>query len=411
MSATLREPLIKVERGWEEEAARQELVDYAEVEGDDTDVRKIVNKVAIDDGSKGIEHLVARTMEQFDRHAKEANYQGIKAFSNLPKVLDGSTLRFWEQIVEYDPGYRAEEMTSYNFKDAVKRLYNKVCGHDDMRDTQLYYMQHKMKKPKEMAPNKFFFRFKEMLAISLKLSGHFQSPNDHEKKTMLFNSFPGTYQEKFQESGKKIENETMEDIVSYFQTLHEYEEKKGRFRDKRRRDGTDDDGQPRISNKKQRGRDQKNGRRSHNNNNGGNRNGNRRNNNDGTKWYNDCPLHPHGSHKWGECRMNPNSSSFQPRDGNNNRGTSRSGGGGGYSQNNNNNRSRNDGRGNNNKNGRQSSNEVHYNDRDADSRNSRRGKSTGNSRSHSDDESIASNHYMEDTGGRNAVASSIFDDE
>jgi hypothetical protein len=50
--------------------------------------------------------------------------------------------------------------------------------------------------------------------------------NDHEKKTMLCNAFPHTFNKKFQESAKIIEGSTIDEIVNYFQILYDFEKYK-----------------------------------------------------------------------------------------------------------------------------------------------------------------------------------------
>ena len=179
-----------------------------------------------------------------------------------------------------------------------------------MRDTQLYWMSHKMKKPKEMSPRDFYFRFKEILAVSLKLGGYFQTPNEHETKTMLFRAFPTSYQVQFQLSAMTLEDKTQDEIVMYFQKLHDNESKKGLLSSKgnkrNKRDGDDDDDRPRTSNKKQRGRDNRN---KSNDKNGG------KGRSSGAKWNEQCPLHPNNEHTWGQCRSNPSSKNFKPFDG------------------------------------------------------------------------------------------------
>ena len=308
MSATQREPLIKIERAWKEDAPTKELVAYVDRDDDPSKKRKVVNSVDIGDGTAGIEHLVAHTMEQFHNHEEEAKLQGSECFRDFPKCLEGATLRMWEQIVHHDPGYVEADRTKYNFTDAEKHLMNKVCGHNDMRDTQLYWMSHKIKKPKEMSPRDFYFRFQEILSVSLKLGGHFHTPNEHEQKTMLFNAFPASYHERFQRSAMTIEDSSMDDIVNYFQTLHEIEVRDGRLynRDKRERDDND---RPRISSKKQRGRDRRNNR---NHDGHGNGHGSSRR---GSRWNEQCHIHAYSNHTWGECKFNPDSDNFQPRNG------------------------------------------------------------------------------------------------
>ena len=112
----------------------------------------------------------------------------------------------------------------------------------------------------------------------------------------------------FQESGKILEDNTIDDVTSYFQVLHEFEVKKGRFNraSKCSRDD-DDDSHTRVSNKKKRGR----------------RNRDRKAEKQASVQATSkkracaderCLLHPNSDHLWSDCRCNPKSDNFQPRD-------------------------------------------------------------------------------------------------
>jgi hypothetical protein len=228
MSATLRNPLIVVGKAWKEEAPKQELTAYIKV-SNSNEKKKVVNFIPIDDGSRGIEHLVGHTMKQFDRHAKVALEEG-ELFREFVKCLDGPTLHMWELIVSGQyPDDKDKNKT--NFKQAQKLLKNEVCGYNynDMRDTQIFWMNHMMKKPKSMSPRDFYFRFKEIYDVSMALDGKFQMPNEHERKTMLFDAFPHSFKEKFQEPAKTIEGSTTEEIVNYFQILYDFEARKAQL--------------------------------------------------------------------------------------------------------------------------------------------------------------------------------------
>jgi hypothetical protein len=109
-----------------------------------------VNFIHIDDGSRGIEqHLVGHTMKQFDRHTKEALEEG-ELFREFVKCLDGPTLHMWELIVSGQyPDDKDKNKT--NLEQAQKLLKNEVCGYNDMHDTQIFLMNHMMKKPKSMS--------------------------------------------------------------------------------------------------------------------------------------------------------------------------------------------------------------------------------------------------------------------
>jgi hypothetical protein len=288
MSATLRKPLVVVEKSWKEDAPKQELTAYVAIAGS-TEKKKVVNFIPIDDGSRGIEHLVGHTMKQFDRHAKEALVEK-DLFQEFTKCLDGATLHMWELIVSERFQFQSDvHKNKKNFEKARKLLINEVCGRKDMRDTQIFWMNHMMKKPRTMSPRDFYFRFKEIFDTSMALGGKFQKPNEHEKKTMLFNAFPSMYKEKFQESAKTIEDSLSEDIVNYFQILHDFEERKGQLMHDTKREREDDDNRPRIFNKRQRGRD----RRHNKYDNDYEESRRDRDDDKRTKWNDPCPLHPY----------------------------------------------------------------------------------------------------------------------
>jgi hypothetical protein len=148
-------------------------------------------------------------------------------FQEFVKCLDGPTLHMWELIVS-DKFANDVDKTKANFDETQRLLKNEVCGYNDMRDTQIFWMNHMMRKPMSVSPRDFYFSFKEIYDISMALDGKFQMPNNHEKKTMLFSAFPHThtFKEKFQESAKTIESCTIDEIVNYFQILYDFEKPK-----------------------------------------------------------------------------------------------------------------------------------------------------------------------------------------
>ena len=304
MSATLRNPLVLVEKEWKEDTPKQELIAYVKVSGSATEKKKVVNFIPIDDGSRGIEHLVGHTMKQFDRHATEAALGEKELFQEFMKCLDGPTLHMFELIVS-DRFANDRAKTKANFEQAKKLLKNEVCGYNDMRDTQIFWMNHMMKKPMGMSPRDFYFRFKEIYDVSMALDGKFQQPNEHEKKTMLFDAFPAQFKEKFQESAKTIEGSTIEEIVNYFQILYDFEKRKAQMAHaaahKCERDEDDEFHAP----KKQRGRDRQRSKDEY---------GDKYNERKDSKWNEPCRLHPYSKypHTWGQCRSNPDSENFQP---------------------------------------------------------------------------------------------------
>jgi hypothetical protein len=110
MSATQREPIVVVKRAWDEEANIQELIAY--LQDDEGNQNKIINFIpSIDDGTKGIEHLLMRLMQKFRDHVEEAELLDGVIFHEFTKCLAGSTLCAWNHIIN-DPenGYHGDEM-------------------------------------------------------------------------------------------------------------------------------------------------------------------------------------------------------------------------------------------------------------------------------------------------------------
>lgn len=409
MSATEHEPIVVVKKAWEEEASKQELVNYVPA-ADGGHEKKVVNFVPIDDGTRGIEHFMMYTFKQFMRHAAEAHLDHQDLFTNFVKVLSGSTLAYWENIIDHEPGYAPDEQTRENFQEAVQKLRNKICGYDDMGETQMYWLAHRIKKPAKMSPRDFHNRFNEILNCSVLLDGNYQEPTEHDRKTWFFKAFPVTYRKKFQEAAMKVENKSIEELTSYFQTLHDYEVKYGEFKElqtKRKREDEDDSSQRRTSNKRQRGRDRRSRKF--------NREGGRPNQ-DGDKgrrlkFSDACPNHPHLSHSWGECYGNPDSPNYRPpRFGNNSSRLDNSRRGGSNERSSGGKDTRNGKRS---RDGRQDKSDVHHYEGRSSSRSSSNKSARKRSRSHhrssfSEEESVTSNHYVGSVDAQ--VASSLFDE-
>jgi hypothetical protein len=93
MSATQNAPVV-VKKAWEDEATKQELVDYFTVENEEggETSRKIVNFVSIDDGSRGVEHLLMHTFTEFMIHASEASSMGQPSSPSSRKQIDSPFL-------------------------------------------------------------------------------------------------------------------------------------------------------------------------------------------------------------------------------------------------------------------------------------------------------------------------------
>jgi hypothetical protein len=109
-----------------------------------------------------------------------------------------------------------------------------------MDETQMYWLAHRIKKPHSMTPRDFQRRFTEIVDCSIHLEGNFTAPTEHDKKTWFFRAFPRSYRKAFAKASLRVEDKTMDQIMSYFQTLHDQEEEDGKYErgNKRKRGAT-----------------------------------------------------------------------------------------------------------------------------------------------------------------------------
>jgi hypothetical protein len=112
MSSSENKPIIVVERAWETEASKQELVTYVPDENGEHH-RKIINFIPIDDGTRGVEHLVMHTFKTYLHHITEADIEGEEIFIQFAKCLSGSSLAYWDHIVFVEPGFEDRNMDTF----------------------------------------------------------------------------------------------------------------------------------------------------------------------------------------------------------------------------------------------------------------------------------------------------------
>lgn len=75
------------------------------------------------------------------------------------------------------------------------------------------------------------------------LDGQAQNPNNYKKKMWYFNTFPSSYHGKFHKAGLKVDDKSIEEVMKYFQALHDFEMANGQLiqqTNKRKREDEDE---------------------------------------------------------------------------------------------------------------------------------------------------------------------------
>jgi len=181
-----------------------------------------------------------------------------------------------------------------------------------------------MKKPPEMSPSKFLLAFRASEGHARQLPdapGVGAGFSDIERRRCLYNAMPIAWTEKFDDANMVIEDETIEDMRSYFDLQHEKDpfvsrnsnnsnstnnnsnnnNNSGNRNNRSNQRSGQGDQQGRRNNGRNNNRNPRGGRGNNNGNNNGNysNQGNRRIQNSDP-----CPLPGHQNHTWGECRTN-----------------------------------------------------------------------------------------------------------
>jgi len=245
---------------------------------------------------------------------------GPKLFAVFPTHLHGTFLRYWNRQV------RDAEETVDDFDEQTTAFCHTLLRGGDY-DEQMDYMRT-LRKPPQLTPSEFSQRF-DALEDALPYLPNAPDPDDCgfsevDRRHLFYNAMPMAWRDKYDDAGMRHRHDTIEDMELYFDKHHERDppsdSKQHRHNsanddstaNRNQRNGNGNRNSRNNNRGRGRGNNNNNNRNNHsgrgsivNNNSNGN-NGGRNNNGNGGRIQNSdqCPVHPHSNHTWGQCRAN-----------------------------------------------------------------------------------------------------------
>ena len=226
-----RAPLFKNQKTWSEKTP---LGDVYKLQSNNPH-NKFKAEIHKDSGNLGIEFTLDKTIDDFIRGAEKVDldYQG--SFLEFENVLQGRYLTDWKQVLHehfpepVDPSIEVppeqDRSLAINFKRAIDLFLIKTLNEKMPRDRQYIYLapggDHVFHKELLTSPMDHLHRFQEILRISAKLpAGNIPEPNAALQVQWLYMSFHKNDRAEYIRSGKKLNDESLQSLAEYFESIH-----------------------------------------------------------------------------------------------------------------------------------------------------------------------------------------------
>ena len=210
-------PVFSRDRTWKEGDLKH--VDKVKIAG-----HHAKEEVYIYGGEKGIEFLVSKTLADYVAATERLSWTWQDAYDNFYRVLEGSPRTTWEEVIAERPALRALGEPGFNV--ATELLIKKLLNNNSPRDQQWIYMapggDRSFLRDIMTRPADHLRRFNEIIRISKLLpQGNIADPSAALQVQWLYMSYHRIDRSKYVESGKVLENETLETLTAYFQAIHD----------------------------------------------------------------------------------------------------------------------------------------------------------------------------------------------
>ena len=226
---------------------------------------------------EGLHHVI----ERFKGAALEFGLTtGVQHIEKFSKVLTDQPFSEWTTI-------RATlgrgNIALPRFWEAVSRLRRNYGGGRKARNNIINYLKsYNCNKPRQSSVEQHVRRLQHIIAIANEAEGTEPEINDAHRNRIILHSLPQVWQNNWDITGKDIENEDLWDIIEYFANQKKTFDAKNDNRTSKRKNN----GYKKYDNQKK-----------------------SKNKTSDTPppvitFNSKCPIHPNGSHKWGECFQN-----------------------------------------------------------------------------------------------------------
>ena len=248
-------------------------------------------------------------------------------FKKFRMVLDQQALDFWDRVILYEFPH-ARQHTENNWKEAINMMKKSFAGGSQAQEQIIDYLSTvSCRKPLNVSVEQHVHRILQLINYANQSNGDGpRVDTDFQKNKILLQTFPPKWQRNWKNSGNKLADTSVEELIAYFaqQKVTADEEFHSRRGNKRKPKGGRGTGGYKL----------------------GAAAASHRNNQDdtpqpssskrtkyGDKYYSPdkkCPIHLHGTHNWGDCKDNKQSCNYVPPRSSNFRGGRGSGGGQGW---------------------------------------------------------------------------------
>lgn len=233
----------------------------------------------------------------------------LKAASNAP-TADKDCFNFTYQLFDtgiYETfkgaagfhGVDVDNPQQGDFIKVVRKFLAEVTTCEYMRDNILRYLECSVKKPRDMEPHKFWLRFSAILQQSKYFDGIKPDPTKAEIVDWYFRAYPLKYKLSYRAANGDSKPDAAT-VTKHMSLCHQMDVADGAF--KKKNPSTKE----KSVTKDEKGRDR---RRRDRDKRGSSPRAQARFKDSGP-----CPVHPHGTHKWGECSLNPANKDDKKRD-------------------------------------------------------------------------------------------------
>ena len=255
--------------------------------------------------------------KDFDKARRSLQWNnGPKLFTNFVMHLEDVHELAWGALIN------GRNQNVANFDISIDEFKAQLLSGYRYSD-QMDYLRS-IRKPPDMTPTDFMLQFRasEMRALHLpdapNANGGF---SDVDRRRLFYKAMPYAWQVKFDDANLTVEDETMADMLIYFDRVHA---NNPFIKDNGNEGGGGKGNGDNDNSKGNGGRGKgKRGNRGRNGNGNRNNNGNGSNSNSGSgsnsgdkrqgriQNSDPCPLPGHGNHTWGECRSNRYNNDYQ----------------------------------------------------------------------------------------------------
>ena len=251
-------------------------------------------KVPVFKASAGVEGLF-HVIDKFLKAATRLNFQAAELWDQFEDVLDTVAENKWTNLIQ-NIGGGARNRNRF-LREVTVNFVAQYAESENPRDVLIEYIKgDECKKKRKVDPGIHASRIETLCRYANRLEGTEPALNEAQIKKLVFESFPGSWQDDYKKSHRNFQNDTIADIVGYMTLCKAITDKEEERRGKKRKAENPD--------------------RIRGGNSAKNKNRNKTGSNTKVSDNDDCPVH--GGHKWGVCSLNPRSANW--RGGNTNTG-------------------------------------------------------------------------------------------